>query len=463
MTSPAPTRPATSTPTVAENALTAAYLAGRPSAESLARRCAEDTALRAALGGNYLTRPVFLEGATARDIGVRLSGLYDLLLSLPHRLFDGDVRAFAAAAGWSPLQIATSLRPDGRPRTVPRIARSDLYQEAGGFKLLELNVGSPLGGFDTPLINRAMLGDEQLRRFAAEHRLEYADTLHLLVAMWREAFPELDFDAAPLVALVDWPTSFPSLEPRLRVMAEMLAPLGIEAVPCHAGQVETRADGVYVHGRRIDLVHRWFVSEDLVDPADAALAAPILAAADAGLVALFATLETELYGAKGCLALVSDERHRPAFDAAELALVDGLLPWTRMLADRKVEADGEQVDLLPYVLAHREEFTLKATAGHGGLDVLPGWQTGEAEWRAKVAAAAGGPYVVQRRVRPVVERFPVGDGTGRTEPVVVNWGVFMIGHGYGGAFNRGIANPEPGVISLANGASFTTAFHTPLD
>ncbi|WP_431677791.1 hypothetical protein [Kitasatospora sp. KL5] len=454
------TRPA---PAFTENALTTAYLAGSPSAEALARLCADDEPLRAALGGNYLTRPVFLDGAVARDIGQRLSGLYDLLLSLPERLFGGDVREFAAAAGWSPLQIATSLRPDGRPRTVPRIARSDLYQEAGGFKLLELNVGSPLGGFDTPLINRAMLRDENLRRFVAEHRLEYADTLQLLVAMWREAFPALDFAASPVVALVDWPTSYPYLEPRLRVMADMLAPLGIEAIPCHAGEVEVGPDGVYVHGRRIDLVHRWFVSEDLVDPADAALAAPILAAADAGLVELFATLETELYGAKGCLALVSDERHRPSFDAAELALVDGLLPWTRMLADRKVEADGEQVDMLPYVLAHREEFALKATAGHGGLDVLAGWQAEPEEWRARVEAATGGPYVVQRRVRPLVERFPVGDGTGRTEPVVVNWGVFMIGHGYGGAFNRGIANPEPGVISLANGASFTTAFHTPVD
>ncbi|MFF3878147.1 hypothetical protein [Streptomyces sp. NPDC001978] len=442
--------------------MTTAYLADRPNAESVARLCAEDERLRAALGGNYLTRPVFLDGQTAQDIGERLSKLYDLLLSLPERLFGNDVREFAAAAGWSPLQMRTALRPDGTPRSVPRIARSDLYQEADGFRLLELNVGSPLGGFDTPLINQAMLRDDHLRRFVAEHRLEYADTLRLLVEMWREAFPALDFDAGPVVALVDWPSSFPTLAPRLRVMAQMLEPLGIEAIACHVGEVEVRDDGVYVHGRRIDLVHRWFVSEDLIAPADAALAAPILVAADEGRVELFASLETELYGAKGCLALVSDERHRSAFDAAELALADGLLPWTRMLADRKVEAEGEQVDMLPYTLAHREEFALKATAGHGGLDVMAGWQADPEEWRSRVLAAAGGPYVVQRRVRPLVERFPVGDGSVQTEPVVVNWGVFMIGHGYGGAFNRGIANPDPGVISLANGASFTTAFHTPV-
>ncbi|MDH6135825.1 hypothetical protein P3T37_005242 [Kitasatospora sp. MAA4] len=454
------TRTQTGGPTVTENAVTAAYLASRPSAESLAALCSGDDALRAALGPHYLNRPVFLDGSVTRDLGERLSRLYDILLSLPERLYGNDVRKLATAVGWSPLLIDTALRPDGTPRKVPRAARSDFYQEASGFRLLELNVGSPLGGFDTPLINRAMLRDPQLARFVAEHKLQYADTLALLVELWRENFPALDFDNAPLVALVDWPNSFPTLGPRLETMASMLAELGIEAIPCHAGQVEDRADGLYVHGRRIDLVHRWFVSEDMIESADAALARPILAAAEQGRVELFATLETELYGAKGCLAVVSDERHRSSFDAAELGLIDTLLPWTRMLADRKVDAEGEWVDMVPYVLAHREEFVLKATAGHGGLDVLVGWEAEPEQWRSRVLAAADGPYVVQRRVRPLVERFPVGDGSGATEPVVINWGVFLLGRQYGGAFNRGIANPDPGVISLANGASFTAAFHT---
>jgi hypothetical protein len=42
--------------------------------------------------------------------------------------------------------------------------------------------------------------------------------------------------------------------------------------------------------------------------------------------------------------------------------------------------------------------------------------------------------VVQRRVRPVPELFAVDDGD--PVPWIVNWGVFTVVNGYGGAFAR---------------------------
>lgn len=65
----------------------------------------------------------------------------------------------------------------------------------------------------------------------------------------------------------------------------------------------------------------------------------ILTAADAGLVervhrapvALTSRLDAELYGNKGALAMLSDDRHRGAFSATELARINRVLPWTRPL------------------------------------------------------------------------------------------------------------------------------------
>lgn len=442
------------------NALTRAYLAGPRPGARLAHACADADLLRTALGERFLSRPVLLEGEQVRSIGRRLSDLFDLLLSLPHRLHDGDVRAFARTVGWSPLQIATALSPDGTPRAVPRFARSDLYEEESGFRILELNVGSPLGGFDTPLIDDVLLADPYVAAFAEEHGADTTDTTWVLVKALQAALPALDLAAGPVIGLVDWPDSFPSLEPRLRVMAELLRPYGIEAVPCHAGQVEARPDGLYVRGRRLDAVHRFYVIDDVVTPADAALLQPLHDAARDGRVALFTPLEPEVYGSKGCFAVLSDERNRGAFTAAERELIDSFLPWSRTLRDEKVHVDGDLVDLLPYVRAHREDLVVKATGSHGGLDVLPGWSTGQEEWDRAVESFAGGPYIAQRRVRPVTEEFPVGEGADETEPMVLNWGIFLAGHGYGGAFIRGTTDPDGGVISLANGARTGTCLHT---
>ncbi|MFD8978439.1 hypothetical protein [Streptomyces sp. NPDC059564] len=445
------------------NTLTRAYLAGTRPGSSLARACADADLLRTALGEKFLSRPVLLEAEQVHQVGRRLSDLFDLLVSLPHRLHDGDVRAFARSVGWSPLQIATALGEDGTPREVPRFARSDLYQEENGFRILELNVGSPLGGFDTPLIDDVLLAHPYVSSFAEEHGVDTTDTTRVLVTMLREVLPGLDLDANPVIGLVDWPTSFPYLEPRLRVMAELLKPYGIEAVPCHAAQVRARPDGLYVGGRRLDAVHRFYVIDDVVTPGDAELLRPLHDAARDGKTALFTALEPEVYGSKGCFAVLSDERNRGAFTAAELETVDSLLPWSRILRDEKVHVDGELVDLLPYVREHRDDLVVKATGSHGGLDVVPGWSTGREEWNRTVDAFAGGPYIVQRRVRPVTEEFPAGDGTRDTESMVLNWGIFLAGHGYGGAFVRGTTDLDGGVISLANGARVGTCFHGRLE
>ncbi|MEU3314397.1 hypothetical protein ABZ743_17210 [Streptomyces sp. NPDC006662] len=65
------------------------------------------------------------------------------------------------------------------------------------------------------------------------------------------------------------------------------------------------------------------------------------------------------------------------------------------------------------------------------------------------------PVILQRRVRPVPEPFPAPGG-GPTEPAVLTWGVFLAGHGYGGAYLRGTTAPAAGVISSARGGRLGT-------
>ncbi|GAA0286166.1 hypothetical protein GCM10010302_25560 [Streptomyces polychromogenes] len=125
-----------------------------------------------------------------------------------------------------------------------------------------------------------------------------------------------------------------------------------------------------------------------------------------------------MYGTKAALALLSDQRNRSLFDRAEPALIDGLLPWTRLVRDEKAEVSGERVDLLRYAPAHWED---------------------------------------QRRVRPVTEDFPAPGG-GAPGPAVLTWGVFLAGRGYGGAYLRGTTEVGAGVISSGRGGRLGTLF-----
>nr|BFE56867.1 hypothetical protein GCM10020063_013930 [Dactylosporangium thailandense] len=437
------------------NAVTEAYLAevaaGRMPAEELAK-AVRATGLNDAIYRNgHLARPLFLARAERERLDADLRTLHGLLTGLPARLFDGDAGAFAAAAGAQGPQVDAARAAGGQ---VTRLSRADLYPDAEGFKLLELNVSGAVGGLENSFLNAAYLDSPHFAEFAAEHGLGYADTMAALCETLRDETGAAG--GSPVVAIVDWPDSYPELEPMLRKTAARLGEFGIDALVGHAGQVECRDGGVYLAGRRVEVVYRLFLMEDLLRPEGPALLDPLLAAAARGEVAMFTPIASELYGSKAALALLSDERHRDRFDPAELEVVDRVLPWTRMLRPGAVTVDGERADLLAYARRDRERLVLKATMLHGGTGFVAGWRTGPDEWDRELRRAEGGPYVLQRRVVPVPELMPEPDGTLR--PWVAVWGAFLTGRGYAGTYVRAVPGSDAGAV-VASGSLTGCVFH----
>jgi hypothetical protein len=404
--------------------------------------------------GDCLTRPVFLEHAEFAVLRDDLAALHAALASLPTRLFGGDVAAFARAVGMTGAQVTAIQRAGGQPPT--RLGRADLFRDETAFRVLELNLGSALGGLDNALLNRAFLTDPAVAAFVAAHGLSYVDTVDVLVDTLRSECG-LAAGERPLIAVADWPESYPVLERQLRYSAAQLARYGLEAVPCHLGQLRAEGGRVRLDGRPVDVIYRVFLIEDLLRPEAGELADPLLRAAERGEVALFAPMDAELYGSKGALALLSDEANRHLFSGAELASLDRILPWTRMVRPGPVTvAGGGQADMAEYAIAERERLVLKPTALHSGAGVIQGWLTGPGEWRHQVGAAMDGPFVLQRRIRPLAEPFPAENGP---RPWALWWGVFLGTAGYGGAIVRGSTDPDAGIRSMPHGSTGTCCFH----
>jgi hypothetical protein len=170
-------------------------------------------------------------------------------------------------------------------------------------------------------------------------------------------------------------------------------------------------------------------------------------------------MDSEMFASKGAMAILSDEKNRSVFSAEELACLDRILPWTRMVRPGPVTLeDGSQVDLLDYVLSHQDDLVLKPTWLHGGSGVVLGWlkDVTPESWEKQVRAALDGPFVIQRRIRPVPELFQAEDGD--VTPWIVAWGVFMMLGRYAGAFVRAAtveSNVE--VINVAGGHAYVSA------
>jgi hypothetical protein len=403
--------------------------------------------------GRCLSRPAFLGAAEYRQLKADLDLLHSALTRLPERVFGGDLAEFARTVGLTEAQVQAVTR--GRGAAPSRMGRADMYRDDDGFHLLEINMGSTVGGVDNPVLNAAMLEHPFIADFVAANNLTNAETMADVVrTILTEA--KVPTGVRPVMAIADFPDSYPELERQLHKSAEMLARLGIDALPCPVDALQYRNDRIWLGDRAIDVVFRLFMIEDVLKPGAVELLEPVLQASERGHVSIFTPMDAELYGSKGSLALLSDEAYRDRYPADELAALDRILPWTRMVRSGLVTVEGRRVDLLQHAIANREELVLKPTALHGGEGVLLGWQTDDATWAGRLTEAMDNPWVLQRRIRPLPEVFLTDDGA---EQWLLTWGAFLVAGGLGGFLIRGSQELDGGIVNMATGATATCCFY----
>jgi hypothetical protein len=433
------------------NQLTVDYLA-HPAAKAggaLRVALAAQPNLVASYGDRFLPRPVLLDTTETQTLATDLTGLFRLLVTLPDRVTGGDLRAYGRLLGLSDTYVDLTLRTGtGRPAL---LGRADLHHDGSGFRVLEFNLSSAVGGLDGAGIAKTMLGVPAISDFATEHHLSYVDSLTSALGLLLDRYG----DDTPTIALMDWPSSYARLGVRLSQLATFLSGLGLPTIACHAGEARFAGGRLLVRDQPVDVVYRVFTLEEaLAGPEPAELIEPIVLAAESGAVDLFLPFDIELYGNKRGLALLADPRIRTGLSKSDHALVERLLPWTCSLDDLAAERPG----LLDECQARQNDLVLKPAMGHGGRGVLPGWTVSPEHWRDALRASVDNAHIVQQRVRSVPESF---DENGELVPWLLKWGVFVVEGRYAGALVQGTRELDAGVVNRASAGGMTACLHQP--
>ncbi|QKG23684.1 hypothetical protein [Actinomadura verrucosospora] len=390
-----------------------------------------------------LPRPLFCAADRTRRAADDLTGLFGMMASLPGRLFGGDRRAFCAAIGADDRRAALMTRIGGEP--VP-YGRADLYDDGSAFRLLEFNTGSELGGIEISEVNRRLLEHEEFAAFAEEHGLSTVDTP---VAIARHAVQATQKES-PVVAILEAVGGMPTYGSLYRSFQQSMKRYGIEVLLGEVDQVQEKDGRLYLHGRPIDLVLRYFTLNQVArDKRNDKPVETVMRAHEDGNVVLWTPLTETMFSYKSCLAMVSDPEVRAELSPDENALIDRILPWTRTLTR----------DLADQVRAERETLILKPVGELSGRGIHVGWDQTDREWAETVAGRLGGDHIVQRRIEPVTEPV-MNPETGEVEDWTAVWGLFVFPDGYGGAFCRTVPSGASSIVNMgAEGARATTAFH----
>jgi hypothetical protein len=390
-------------------------------------------AFLAANATQLLPRPLFIAEDTINRFTADLFVFFDLLTSLPQRVFNGDLAAYCAALGMETRRAAILAQYPGKPT---RHGRVDAYHDGESLRLLEFNIGSALGGIDRSEIGRMLLQVPEFAAFAAEHNLEHVHTGQKIADVYRDAAKELTGGAGPVVGFVESASGFDGYVPAAKSYVEAMAAQGLELVMGRVDEIIERDGRLYLHGKRIDLIQRHFTENEMVEePGVAEAAERVFRAHDEGRVVCWTSLQSSLYHNKAALNLMSDSRLRSAFTAEEAELIDRVLPWSRLLAKTETEVDGQTVDLIDYCRAHQAELIIKQQRSFQARGIVPGWDTSDADWAAALTEGIEEGALIQRRVIRRAEQV-VHPDTGNIDEYAATWGVYVTPHGYAGTSLR---------------------------
>lgn len=402
--------------------------------------------------------PLFVDRATAAALGRAVAGLAALVRSLPERVFDGDAGRVCEYFGIEAEGAEVIARVLASPRLASGcVMRGDFIAAESGLRCLELNVSANLGGIFVGPWAAAYFGVGLLRRFCDELGAEVScrDPLRELVryAISRARSRGLGADGEINLAVAsrglrpgEEAATLPYVEREYRrVLAAAGGELRGEAMVTDYPEIERDERGLSVRGRRIHV---------LLEHYQGYLVRPVLEAWLEGAVDVYAGPMARILDDKRCLALLSELADSGLFDREEAALIDGLVPWTRPLADGYVTYRGERATLVELLAARREQMVIKPALGIGGEGVHVGLFTPRESWRAAIRSGLeAGDRIVQEYVppRPLLAQR----GESGFAPHDVNWGLFCFGRRFGGAFLRLVPTSEHGVVNARRGATET--------
>lgn len=123
--------------------------------------------------------------------------------------------------------------------------------------------------------------------------------------------------------------------------------------------------------------------------------------------ALNGLFRSALLFSKVLIALLSDPAAREVLGLDPAEGAEGRIPWTRLVRDSTTVYRGREIDLLPFLADHREQFVLKIGDGFAGEGIVLGWEQAPAAWVEALAHARAGGWVVQERVRMPTLTYPV--------------------------------------------------------
>jgi A circularly permuted ATPgrasp len=354
-------------------------------------------------------------------------------------------QALGITAGEEPL-----IRIEPRYATASTASRLDAFLLPDSIRFAEYNAESPAGPAYTQRLCEIFDALPVMSRFKEGRSVGFHRTipalLDALVASYRDWGGR---QPAPQIAIVDW-RDVPTWS-EFEIIRDAFEAAGVPTVVCDPTELVYDGWQLGAQGRKIDLVYRRVLLNDIVARRDECAA--LVNAYQAGVVCVANTLRCKLPHKKAFFAVLTDPEYAALFSDDERAAIEAHVPWTRLVADTTTERAGTRASLLDVARRDRENLVLKPNDEYGGKGVVLGWETTESVWDQALQAALRDPpgsWIVQERIAVRREVFPQFDADGAVtlRDMLIDLAPYLFRGRIGGYLTRlsatGLANVTSG-------------------
>lgn len=356
----------------------------------------------------------------------------------PERLRRGIKEAFSLSdTGMEILSLDFSNK---KKIEYPLMFRVDLYNR-NRWQILEFNADVP-GGIEAGLMVRIALGLGLMQAMKAEYHFFCQDVMEVYadgivkaitpgsVCIMRNKDP--DYDSSEYMSIKG-----------------LLDQKGLKTIVADPRELEFKNGKLWAGNEPIDAIHRRILFYDLVEMIEKHQCAGFYNALKASIeLPIINSLSSALMSNKTIMAVLSDTKYHPLFEAVTRKAIKRHLPWTRLLTP--------SLNDLATITRYKDNYVLKKCQSYGGKDVLVGKSVGPDEWEAwleNILNEEKSRWIVQEYAHKEIDTYPIIDDHEKLQFVEmgVNINPFIVADKICGGIVR-VAPKDVEIINLAKGA-----------
>ena len=342
------------------------------------------------------------------------------------------------------------IRIDPGYATASTASRLDAFLLPDSLHFAEYNAESPAGPGYTQRLAELFDALPVMARFKNGADVRFHRPIEKLLEALIASYREWGGNASPpQMVIVDW-REVPTWT-EFEILRDAFESSGVPTFVCDPRDLAFDGGALTAGGRRIDLVYRRVLINDIV--ARPVECAALVAACAARAVCVANTFRCKIAHKKAFFAVLTDPRNDPLFSTEERSIIRAHVPWTRVVEDAPTEKNGVRSSLLELVRDRRDQFVLKPNDEYGGKGVVLGWEMSISQWDDALTSALKdrrGTWIVQERIPVRREVFPQFDNDGHVtmRDVLVDFAPYLFRGRMGGYLTRlsasGLANVTAG-------------------